>query len=502
MKQKAFLIAVLFMALAIPHNVKAHDFSAVTPSGQTLYYNIVNGTAVIVYPGTYYAGYTKPSGNLIIPDSVSNNGIVYPVTAIDYAAFAGCEGLVSVSIGGSILNIGNWAFDGCSGLSSIIWNEGVFTIGQGSFHSCSSLLSIAIPNSVTNIGENAFSFCSGMTTVEIGDGVTCIGQESFKNCGNLTSITIGCSVTNIYGNAFNNCSNLTEIISRAIVAPLVENTTFSGVPINIDVHIPCGCQMSYYSRWTYFAGFTESPSFSFNAISENLSMGNVNILTQPTCQNPTAVFNAIANDGYSFSYWSDGNSDNPRSLIVTQDTSITAYFEIATNDTIHDTIYINVHDTTILHDTIYLPYYVHDTTIMYDTLYTTVHDTVIAYVNIPVHDTVFAYIEVPVHDTVYLPQYIYDTIWLHDTITIHDTIYITSEGIDGVDALNAKVYSCNGQIVVDGASGNTVTLYDASGRVLAIKQDNYSSLRFDAPVSGTYMIKIGAYPARKVVVIR
>ena len=30
----------------------------------------------------------------------------------------------------------------------------------------------------------------------------------------------------------------------------------------------------------------------------------------------------------------------------------------------------------------------------------------------------------------------------------------------------------------------------------------YNPLRFDAPVSGTYMIKIGNYPARKVVVIR
>ena len=31
---------------------------------------------------------------------------------------------------------------------------------------------------------------------------------------------------------------------------------------------------------------------------------------------------------------------------------------------------------------------------------------------------------------------------------------------------------------------------------------DHSSLRFDAPASGTYMVKIGRYPARKVVVIR
>ncbi len=141
-----------------------------------------------------------------------------------------------------------------------------------------------------------------------------------------------------------------------------------------------------------------------------------------------------------------------------------------------------------MHDTSYVSV----ETLVHDTTYITVHDTVIAHVNVPVHDTVFAYIEVPVHDT----------IWLHDTITIHDTIYIGGEGIDGAEVLNAKVYSSNGQIVVEDAEGNIVTLYDVNGRMLATRQDNHTPMRFDAPVSGTYMIKIGKYPARKVAVIR
>ena len=91
---------------------------------------------------------------------------------------------------------------------------------------------------------------------------------------------------------------------------------------------------------------------------------------------------------------------------------------------------------------------------------------------------------------------------IHDTIIIHDTIYITQEGIGGTDALNAKVYSSRGQIVVEGADGNTVTFFDLSGRVLATKQDYGTAIRFDIPASGTYMIKIGNHTARKVVVIR
>ena len=68
--------------------------------------------------------------------------------------------------------------------------------------------------------------------------------------------------------------------------------------------------------------------------------------------------------------------------------------------------------------------------------------------------------------------------------------------------INAEIYQRNGQVVVDGAEGNTVSFYDITGRILATKQDYGTPLRFDAPVSGTYMIKIGNYQARKVVVIR
>ncbi len=101
---------------------------------------------------------------------------------------------------------------------------------------------------------------------------------------------------------------------------------------------------------------------------------------------------------------------------------------------------------------------------------------------------------------VFVPISFVDTVWVYDTI--HDTVYITDQGIDGVDALNAKVYVRQGQIVVEGADGNTVTLLDINGRMLATKQDDYGMLRFDIPSSGSYMIKIGNHPARRVVVIR
>ncbi|MBO7100523.1 MAG: hypothetical protein J6V98_00705 [Bacteroidales bacterium] len=88
---------------------------------------------------------------------------------------------------------------------------------------------------------------------------------------------------------------------------------------------------------------------------------------------------------------------------------------------------------------------------------------------------------------------------LAGTLIIPDTIVT---GVDGVEALNAKVYIHNGQIVVEGAEGNTVWLYDAVGRLLATRQDDYSALRFEVSATGTYLIKVGNHPARRVVVVR
>ena len=46
----------------------------------------------------------------------------------------------------------------------------------------------------------------------------------------------------------------------------------------------------------------------------------------PSCTNPQAVIYASANSGYRFDHWSDGNTANPYSLTVTEDTELIGYF--------------------------------------------------------------------------------------------------------------------------------------------------------------------------------
>lgn len=538
-------VLMFFIAmLAIGQNAFAYMFSSVAPSGQTLYYNIIDNHAEVVRPGTSSSYNNYVAGNLIIPDSVTYNSTTYPVIAISSipygydgqcGAFMGCSSLLSVTIPATITSIGYGSFSGCYGLAatnytgtiaqwcnidfgywgqnsptiyshslkingSMVTNlvipEGVTEIKHGAFDGCSALTSITIPSTVTVIGRFAFRDCSGVNNIVIPEGVTIINAATFCGCSGLESITLPSTITFIDSAAFRYCSSLTEIVSMASLAPAMAYSynpnepyynLFYNVPSTTIVRIPCGSISSYSTQWTYFSNLIEIGSYTINAISSDLAMGQVNVITAPTCQNPSALVYSIASPGYHFVGWSDANIDNPRVLSLTSDTSIVGYF--FADDT-------PIIDTVIVHDTTYIT--LTDTLMVtqYDTITYTIFDTIGIYIYDTLTLTDTLWLTEYLHDTIYLPQY------LHDTVFIHDTIYITLDGTGDVDELNSKVYSSQGQIVVEGANGNTVVLYDGSGRVLAIKQDNYTSLRFAAPVSGTYMIKIGAYPARKVVVIR
>lgn len=94
------------------------------------------------------------------------------------------------------------------------------------------------------------------------------------------------------------------------------------------------------------------------------------------------------------------------------------------------------------------------------------------------------------------------------TITVTSDTTFTAffeavQGISDVQILNsAKIFASDGQIVVEGAEGEAVYMYDINGRLLERKMESGERRTFDVPASGAYLIKIGNHPARKVVVIR
>ena len=243
-----------------------YDFSAVCSTGQRLYYNITDATnhyVEITYPGTSssspWNGFTKPTGNITLPPTVTYNGVTYTVKAIGNHAFDHCSGLTgSLTIPNTVTSIGNFAFYYCNGFTgSLTLLSSLTTIGNYAFYCCTGFTgSLTIPNSVTSIGSNAFYYLNGLTgSLTIGNSVNTIGDSAFQFCRNLSgSLTIGSSVTAIGERAFQECYNVTSMTVLPETPPTLGNSVFYDVPTDIPVEVPCASLEDYQAAegWSAF----------------------------------------------------------------------------------------------------------------------------------------------------------------------------------------------------------------------------------------------------------
>ena len=247
--------------------------------------------------------------DLVIPNTVDR---------IHNYAFAHCSSLTSVTIPNSVTSIGEWAFYGClsltktnytgdiAGWCNIKFGDGEanpMCLSQNFYINDQEIKDLVIPNSVTSIGNYAFSNCSSLTSVTIPNSVTNIGEEAFSWCSSLTSIT--CEAEN---------------------PPTVGSDAFYNVSKSIPVYVPCGCVGAYKAKsgWEDFTNIQEPlAEYSIEVDVNDNIMGTAKVDINSACGNQIS---ATPNFGYHLVQWSDGNTDNPRSLVLTQDTILTAEF--------------------------------------------------------------------------------------------------------------------------------------------------------------------------------
>ncbi|MGA3181056.1 MAG: leucine-rich repeat protein [Verrucomicrobiota bacterium] len=169
--------------------------------------------------GIQITAYSGPGGAVDLPGAIDG----LPVTSIAGNAFSGTA-LTSITIPGSVVNIGSGAFEGCASLAAITVNAtNLFytSVGGVLFDKSQTMLiqyppallsgSYAIPDTVAIIGIAAFQY-AGLTNVTIPDSVTSIQLDAFQECTNLAGVTIPNSVTSIGEDAFQGCTALTGII--------------------------------------------------------------------------------------------------------------------------------------------------------------------------------------------------------------------------------------------------------------------------------------------------
>lgn len=710
------LFAALFVVGQTSYGQSQVDFYFTPQSGPTLwcrYNDGPTGNSVTVgktirsgYGYNNTDGYSSDS-TLIIPDSVTFNNHTYVVTAIGDFAFTLCTFLTSVTIPESVTSIGQYAFSSCSGLTSMTipnsvtyMGEGVFSnssnitsvtlpntissVSNQTFRSCFGLTSVTLPISINRIGQYAFCGCSSLSSVIIPNSVTCIDTGAFFQCNNLVSVTIGSAVSFIGYESFGYCCNLDTMYCLPVVPPTLGDENFgepcSGYP---QIIVSCSSFVAYQNatNWNVNAlNIHSNPgsSYYYNVTSFDETIGSVNV-SIIDCNYITIT--ATPNYGYHFTHWSDGNTNNPRTITLTQDSSFTAYFEknsyvvtvLSNNNTMGqatggdtvlylDSITIsatsnygyhfthwqdnntdNPRTVQVTQNKTYTAYFGYDQftlivqsdnttqgnvsgggnynylsnrtitatptyghhftywndgvtenprtiTLTQDTSFTA-HFAPNQYnltVNAGEHGTATGSGTYNFGDTITIqafPDDHYHFIRWNDGNTenprqyrIEDDITLTaffaidtytvvvvssdiirgmveasgtefvygtpctvtataytgytfagwsngitanpytfavisdveltaifvpedSVGVGNVEALNVRVYANKGQIVIEDAEGNDVTLYDLTGRILATRRDEWQMLRFDVPASGVYLVKVGDHTVRKVVVM-
>jgi len=183
-------------------------FSVAAVHAQFTYTTNAGGTSITITGG--------PGGAVNIPGSI--NGLT--VTSIGEQAFGGywAEGgiyfqpnvlLTSVTIPGSVTNIGDFAFYYCSDLTQVTISNGLIEIGVEAFYDDYDLRSITIPGSVANIGSDAFESCTNLASITIPGSV---GTYAFAYCTSLTNATLSNGVGSIGDYAFYECGGLNSIV--------------------------------------------------------------------------------------------------------------------------------------------------------------------------------------------------------------------------------------------------------------------------------------------------
>ena len=189
MKKKNFLVLItLLLSMVGMTKVYAYDFTAVTTTGQTLYYSIISNNqhyVKMVYPGNSnnnpWGNIVKPSGKVLLPAMVDYNGITWYVRYIDNYAFYGCFEITEAIISEGINSVGDYSFFGCTGLTTLTIGPTVTSIGDYAFWNCPSL---------TTVHYNAMN-CTEMYTNYSGyhsvfnSGTTATGPTA------ITTLTIG-----------------------------------------------------------------------------------------------------------------------------------------------------------------------------------------------------------------------------------------------------------------------------------------------------------------------
>lgn len=313
------------------------------------------------------------------------------VSYIGHCAFYDCDALTSVTIPSSVDTIYGSIFMSCNNITTVYYNAPnsyIFT-NYGTyrpFHSCNRINTVIVGDNVQTIPESLFNYCDSLTTAIIGESVTSIGSYAFdrydyaythdtlyvymkpvmppSSTGSFDNhcafILSGCTAFDNYRNVSSSSSFYSSPLrypadSLTISVTSSNNARGTAQIVQLYGHnvrcdstavISAMANSGYhFDHWS--TGSTSNPdtlhltsntSITAYFVSNNATQYNLTVNSaDPTMgsvsgggtysEDAAATLTATANSGYHFTHWQDGNTQNPRTIIVSSNTTYTAYFE-------------------------------------------------------------------------------------------------------------------------------------------------------------------------------
>lgn len=307
-----FLFALLATATLTAQTPATHEVAVLAEDeisgqcGENLYWHYADGTLTITGSGAmldYASASATAAPWYDLRDSITSIDLPQGLTYIGANAFRLCRNIRHISITDSVTLIGDYAFASCRYLSSITIGKRVTTLGKYAFAWNKALKRITIPDSVTTINDYAFSSYDSLLTVTIGRGVSQLGKSVFSGCKMLCHINM-----------------------LAETPPTITSSTFSNTPAGVPIFIHCGTEEAYANAefWNK-CNIQAPPSHTIYTLSEDVAKGSA-VVSKSVCSDNNIEITATPADCYQFSRWSDGVTDNPRTIILDKDTTFTALF--------------------------------------------------------------------------------------------------------------------------------------------------------------------------------
>ena len=476
MKKALFALAIFAMATL---GAKAQDsVFSYAYQGNTLYYIIDSvGNASVVpplWPGydetndATWTGYTEPSGAVVVPDSVPFGGTMHTVTEVGHDAFYHCELVTSITLPASVTTFGEYAFGKCYSLTSFTVPEGATELSSRCFWNDTLLASVTLPSTLEQINYKAFYNCKNLQSISLPDGLTSIGNQAFYGCTGLQSLSFPNGLTTLGNAAFYECSNL------------------------LSVDIPGS--VSVIDEWC-FSKCSNLASVTLHEGTETIGYCAFRECTSLTTINYPSTLKEIGD--YSFQY------DSLLAIPLILPESLTYLGLLAYGDC-HSIVTASLPgslgevpgelfygcrslSTVTLGDGIcFIGEQAFNHCPNIDTIF--VKSAYPPDMGSPTDSTFFTY-----NSTVVVPcgtrnVYLAYLGWSEFAEIIEDC----GNGIDEYDAPDINIYATDGRIIVEGAEGETVSIFDINGR----------SVRNSNLPNGVYFVIVGNRPAKKVVMIR